>query len=223
MAAIAKKYDLDLSKMGDEELVVLAQECGFRPAADELVVRFHDWKNRFIAFQARSVHLSSADLEDAQQNAVFSVLEAISGYKTPEMVRPGGCSFRSFLKIVLGARFRDFTKHLKRVERHYDRSSRAGRGLEEEDVARNKVQEPHAWLEKSNDPAEVVAWQEALARLHTVLENLDESVLRLWKALAAGVHLRQIAQDLGISYDSAKRQRRRLLAELASRLGDARE
>jgi hypothetical protein len=39
MPASTKKYDLDLSKIGDEEFVVLAQECGFRQAANELVLR----------------------------------------------------------------------------------------------------------------------------------------------------------------------------------------
>jgi RNA polymerase sigma factor (sigma-70 family) len=217
MTTTAKKYDLDLSKIGDEELVILAQECDYRPAADELVVRFHDWKNRFIAFQARSVRLAAADLEDAQQNAVFSVLEAISTYKTAEMVRPGGCSFRSYLKIVVAGRFRDFMKHLKRVERHYDRS----RCADVEDW--NGPAGKNSRSDRGDDPAEAVAWQDALARLNAVLENLDESVMRLWKALAAGTQLRQIAQELHISYDSAKRQRRRLLAELASRLGETRD
>jgi RNA polymerase sigma factor (sigma-70 family) len=220
MTTIAKKYDLELSKMGDEELVVLARECGYRPAVDELVVRYEEWKNRWITFQARSIRLSAADLEDAQQNAVFSVLEAISTYKTQQMNRPGGCRFRSFLKIVLTGRFRDFVKHLKRVECHFDRSAQASHDPDCKDGLPNKKRMPQAWIEKRSDPADAAVWQEALARLNTVLENLDENVLRLWKALAAGTHLRQIARDLGVSYDSAKRRRRRLLAELASQLGE---
>jgi hypothetical protein len=69
MTAPSKKYDLDLSKIGDEELVVLAQECGFRPAANELLVRYHQPMNRLIASQAWQTPLCEKDIEDAKQNA----------------------------------------------------------------------------------------------------------------------------------------------------------
>src|SRR6516162_1796545 len=91
-----KKYDLDLSKMGDEELVVLAQECEFRPASDELVLRYHEAIGRVISHKARRTPLSASDVEDARQNAFFALCEAVASYRTLEMVKPGGCRFRSY-------------------------------------------------------------------------------------------------------------------------------
>jgi lipopolysaccharide/colanic/teichoic acid biosynthesis glycosyltransferase len=37
----ARAYDLDLSKMEEEELAVVAWECGYYPAATELALRYH--------------------------------------------------------------------------------------------------------------------------------------------------------------------------------------
>jgi hypothetical protein len=105
MAAITKKYDLELSKIGDEELVVLAQECGFRPATNELLRRHHSHMSRLIAYQAKQTPLAVHDLEDAQQNAVFALVEAIAGYNTLEMVKPSGCRFRTYGRLVTMRRF----------------------------------------------------------------------------------------------------------------------
>src|SRR5215472_13642910 len=107
-----------MSKLGDEELVVLAKECGYQPAVQELLVRFHEWTGQLIAQQAKRTRLSATDVEDAQQNAVFAVMEAISHYYTAQIAKPTGCSFRTFLRITLTGRFRDFVKHVARVARN---------------------------------------------------------------------------------------------------------
>jgi lipopolysaccharide/colanic/teichoic acid biosynthesis glycosyltransferase len=39
--ALARGYDLDLSKMEEPELEVLTRECGYFPAATELLLRYH--------------------------------------------------------------------------------------------------------------------------------------------------------------------------------------
>ena len=118
MRAGAKRYDLDLSRMGDEALVILAQECAFRPATDELVLRYYERMNPLIARKARGLGLT-ADLPDAQQNAVFAILEAIAGYDTLEAARPRGCSFRTYLGRVVLARFGDFVRQLRRLRRQW--------------------------------------------------------------------------------------------------------
>ena len=68
---------------------------------------------------------------------------------------------------------------------------------------------------------EALARREARARLHQALEGLDEALRRLWRELADGKRLRQIARERGVSYDRLKRQRRRLLARLAAQLRNA--
>jgi DNA-directed RNA polymerase specialized sigma24 family protein len=69
-----------------------------------------------------------------------------------------------------------------------------------------------------NDPAEVVERREALARLDQALGRLGEGARRLWELLATGLRLHAVAKELGVSYDSAKRQRQKLLAGLKSQL-----
>ncbi len=94
MHAEAKKYDLDLAQMADEALVILVQECAFQPAADELVLRYYEQMNKLIATRARRYRLA-VDVQDAQQNGVFAILEAIAGYNTLEVAKVNGCSFRT--------------------------------------------------------------------------------------------------------------------------------
>jgi RNA polymerase sigma factor (sigma-70 family) len=200
MHAGVKKYDLDLSRMADEALVILAQECAFRPATDELLRRYYERMSPLIAWKARCLGLA-ADLPDAQQNAVFAILEAIAGYHTLEAAKPRGCSFRTFVRLVVLARFGNFVKHVRRVETRYRR-------LEERPSGR------------MSDPVEVLARQEETARLHRALARLDEPMRRLWQELSSGKKLPQIAREQGVSYDRVKRQRQRLLAHLAFRLGE---
>jgi hypothetical protein len=60
-----------------------------------------------------------------------------------------------------------------------------------------------------------------MARLHQALEGLDDVLRRPWRELANGKKLPQIAREQDVSYDRAKRQRRRLLAQLAAQLRHA--
>ena len=212
MLAGARKYDLDLSRMGDEALVILAQECAFRPATDEVLRRYYEPMSQLIAWKARFPWLA-ADLPDAQQNAVFAILEAIAGYHTLVAAKPRGCRFRTYLGRVVLARFGDFVRKLRRLQRPCCGLHEAG-----ETPAACQGRCPGC---RKGDPVEVLARREARARLHQALEGLDEALRRLWRELADGKSLRQIAREQGVSYDRLKRQRRRLLARLAAQLRNA--
>jgi RNA polymerase sigma factor (sigma-70 family) len=202
-----RPYDLDLSDFGDEELVVLAQECGYRPAAHALLARHHPWVSGLIARKARSTTLSAADVEDAGQEAVFWVLEGIASYDTLELARPRGCRFRSFLYPLIGRRFIDFARRLWRRHR---RLAPAGPQTRCEAAGVARV-EPGC-------PAKALERQEDHQRLLSALDRLEESDRRLWDRLAGGAPLRDIAEELGLSYPQAKRQRRQLLARLVAQL-----
>jgi RNA polymerase sigma factor (sigma-70 family) len=212
MHAGAKKYDLDLARMADEALVILAQECAFRPATDELLRRYYERMNPLIALKARCLGLI-ADVPDAQQNAVFAILEAIAGYDTLEVAKPRGCRFRTYLRLVVLARFGDFVRQVRRVQRRCCRLDEVG-----ERLAAGQGRFSGC---PTSDPVEALARQEAMARLHQVLDRLDDAMRRLWWELANGKKLPQIAREQGISYDRAKRQRRRLLAQLTAQLRHA--
>ena len=201
-------FDLDLAVMEDDALIVLAEECGYEPARDELIVRYDYQIDRLIRWLSYSYRLTNADVEDARQNAVFWVVEAIVKYDREQIGKVRGCSFRSFVHRVLISRFKDFTKHLRRVECHYDRSAKFG----DESISPVDID-----VEAEN-PAQVAEENELLNRLHQSLMSLDEESGRLWKLLANGSSMRQIAADLEISYDSVKRRRRKLINQLKDRL-----
>ena len=204
-------FDLDLAVMEDEALVVLAEECDYGPARDELIVRYDSQINRLIGWMARSYRLTTSDLEDARQNAVFWVVEAITKYDTEQIGKVRGCSFRSFVHRVLMSRFKDFTKHLRRVECRYDRSTLSA--VEEISLADDN--------DEPDDPATIAEEKESINRLQQTLSSLDDESGRLWQLLAEGTSLRQIATALDVSYDAVKRRRRKLIEQLKTQLNEA--
>lgn len=216
-----ERYDLDLSQIGDEELVIMAKECGFHPAETELILRYQLRRQRIISALARSTRLPQADWEDAQQNAVLGTIEAIAAFDTVQLHRPKNCSFRTFLRVVLEARFKDFLRRHRRVERRRDRATNGNRSLE------RVLNGPHVAFgrrqflsARQEDPATAMARREALERLEQAVEQLQTADGHLWRRLASGQRLRAIANELDVSYDTAKRRRRKLLAQLTLRLRD---
>jgi RNA polymerase sigma factor (sigma-70 family) len=207
-------YDLDLLCTTDELLVVLAQETPFHPATGELMLRYYEPMNKLIARKVKDNWLA-VDVQDAQQNGVFAILEAIASYDTLEASKPHGCSFRSYVRMVVLARFRDFVKHVRRTKRR-------DRCLEE---ARSGAigGKGGGCAGLMSDPAEAMIHQEEMTRLHQALDRLDPPMRRLWQELISGKKLTQIAREQGISNDQMKRQRQRLLARLIAEVGEARD
>jgi RNA polymerase sigma factor (sigma-70 family) len=201
-------FDLDLAVMDDEALVVLAKECEFGPARDELIVRYRDQTDRMVRWLAHCRSHGHADVEDALQNLVFWIVEAINKYDTNQIGKANGCSFRSFIFRVVNARFKDFAKHLRRVEGHYDRSTRCSHeGFQPVDTG----QQP-------KDPAQIAESRDSMNLLQATLQNLSAESAQLWQLLSEGKSLKQTAKLLGVSYDSVKRRRRKLIVQLKLQL-----
>src|SRR5262249_20626952 len=112
-------HDPDLTKMEDEQLVVLAQEGTCRPARDELIRRNTALKEGIVRRYAARAGLQEADTLAALQDAVRGVMEAIRQYRRPESIRPQGCRFRTFLYRVLTSRLVDFIRHCRRLRNHF--------------------------------------------------------------------------------------------------------
>jgi RNA polymerase sigma factor (sigma-70 family) len=214
MTLTGLRYDLDLDRLTDEELVVLAQECDYRPAGEALVQRYHDWARWLAARCARRSRLQSADAEDARQNAVLSLAEAIRCYDTLQLGRRGGYQFRAFLVRVVGARYLDFLRRLRRLGQRYKGAAALAEALE------SAHRGGHA-LRDGGDPVGAAERQEEQVRLEQALCRMDEVARSLWERLATGTPLRAAAQELGLSYYAAKRARRRLLAALTAQLRQA--
>lgn len=206
-------FDLDLAVMDDEALVVLAQECDFAPARDELILRYGSQTDRMIRWLAHCRSQGDADVEDALQNAVFWIVEAVNKYDTNQIGKTNGCSFRSFVFRVVTARFKDFAKHLRRVEGHLDRTTRCSHeGFQPIDAS-----------EQPKDPAQIAESRDSMNRLQETLRNLSAESARLWQLLSEGKSLHEIAKLLGKSYDSVKRRRRKLVEQLKLQLKSCRD
>src|SRR5262249_45571342 len=114
-----KGYDLDLTKMEDEPLVVMAQEVDYRAAAEELILRYREWAEQLAASKARQAGLGAADQEDVRQEAYFAERKAVESYRTAEMGRRGGCHFKSHLFMVVRRRAKDRVRSVRRERKHY--------------------------------------------------------------------------------------------------------
>jgi RNA polymerase sigma factor (sigma-70 family) len=209
-------YDLDMTRLGDEQLVELAQECRFRPARDELIYRCLTLARQLVVLHASGSRLQEADSQDAIQEAVLWILEAIERYRTAESVKPGGCRFRSFVRRVLASRLVDFVRH-RRLWTNLPIADK-GAAWPRQDLDRPCVDDRPTPDSPSLDPLASAEKDEMQARLRRALARLGEDDRRLWDLLVAGTPLRQVAAALGISYDRAKRRRRKLLARLKSSL-----
>jgi RNA polymerase sigma factor (sigma-70 family) len=211
-----------MTKLRDEELVVLAKECGFLPARQELLVRSYDWMKRQIVLNSRRMGLAGAEAEDAQEEGVFSLLEAIAKYDTRQLGKKDGCSFRSFLRQVLLARLRDYCKKMRRSRHRYDQSATARRVLE--DAADHRAcAATFTALPGLNlsDPSAEVEWREQLARFQNALRQIDCRLQLLWERLAIGSSMHDIATEWGVSYHRIRRWRHRMLAALSDHLRTA--
>ena len=205
-------YDLDLTKMEDEPLVVLAQECGYKPARNELIRRYLSWTAGVINRRMTCSGLQEADRQDVRQDAVLWVVEAIAQYRTDEYVRPGGCRFRSFLYRVLVARLIDALRLRRTLRRHFPHARERLIGLSQDSDRRRR----EGTRAGSADPLRGAEAGEFQDRLHREVGRLGEADRRVWDLLTQGVRLRKIASALNLSYDAVKRCRRRLIARLRS-------
>jgi RNA polymerase sigma factor (sigma-70 family) len=211
VSTLAEDRGLDLNPLQDEALVVLAKECGYQPAETALVLRYRGWSGSLVGGLARQRGLSAVDTEDAVQDAVFGILKAIARYDTLQLGRANGCSFAAFLRRVLTDRFKDFLKHLWRVQKRYRCSLTAA----EDDGGDGG---PAPCEAREADPAQAAARAEWQKRFREVLAQLDASERELVDVLLSGVTVRAAADRLAISYDKAKRRWRKLRADLARRL-----
>jgi RNA polymerase sigma factor (sigma-70 family) len=208
-----------MAGMEDEQLVVLVQECGCVPARDELISRCNRLKDGLIHRQAARSGLQEADRLDAQQDAVLWILEAIREYNTGQHALPRGCRFRTFLYRVLLARFIDLLRRRRRRQARlrpggYTFGSRSAPPAPQGDGS------PAGPESCGGEPQRGMERDELMARLHRELDRLGGRARELWDLLVGGMRVRAIAAALDLSYDAAKRQRRKLLAHLRACLGE---
>jgi RNA polymerase sigma factor (sigma-70 family) len=130
----------------------------------------------------------------------------------------GGAKFRTFLSRVLD-------RHLRRWAQKYRHAEGGWQGRPASAAAPRQAPPRYEILERlplspvsQPDPEAIAEKHEMPQALQRALADLDAWRRSFWDFLAVGMSLHEIAEELGISYEAAKRERRNLLRWLKVRL-----
>ncbi len=208
--------DVNLSEWDDRRLVGLAKTGKSIPARNILVLRYLTATSDLITRRTLPWKHVLADVDDARQEAVLWIIEAIDRYDVEHHDRRNGCSFRSFLFRVSNARLIDFVRRRGRARsRVCSLGDLPGDVTEGLPFPRTSQRADPLRRDHAADPAVCAERRETIVRLRLAVGQLDDSTRRLWDLLARGEKLRVIATKLEVSYDIVKRRRRKLLARLS--------
>lgn len=204
-----------LAELDDNTLIVLvAGAPGQHPAATVLLLRHLDWMRQRIAIDGTKLGLSRLDIEDAQQCLLHDIVPcAIASFRPSEPESGRGQRFQTFLQQVLRGRLLNFARHIRRVERHFDRSVDVYTVFES-GLAKDRR---HEWL---GDPGRSAELREFRASLELNLQQLRASERLLWQLAVCHCPVAEIARELKVQYQTAKRRRQRLLVKLGRLLAD---
>ena len=213
LKTLSTAVDDDLSRLTDERLVFLVQARDSIPARDLLTKRHLAWVGNMVSRLGAQRNLSDEDRDDAHQDAVLWIFEAIDQFDTGQIDRSHRCCFRSFVYRVVTMRFRDFFRRLARLDRYKRQLPQV---TYKTDVGRRHlaVQLARDAHHEKSDVISSAERHEMALRLHAVLQQLDGGMREMGELLTAGVALREIATRQRISYDAAKRRRRKMLEHL---------
>jgi RNA polymerase sigma factor (sigma-70 family) len=209
-----------LAVLPDERLLVLAREGSDLAARNKLILRHYQLAKRLISRWAERYGLSGAETEDAHQEAVFWILEALEDFTTDQTDESYKCRFRSFLSHVLGMRLIDYVRHCWRMKRHFDCSPEAQALVNGNDwVLDSPTSGRSLRATLGEEPCERAQHDELTHQVWRIVSRLGPRCRELWElTISRGFPLRDAASQLGISYDAAKRSRRKLVAALRREL-----
>lgn len=125
----------------------------------------------------------------------------------------GGAGFSAFLQRVIRCRFKNFVRSVRRrARRERPRGLLGVAGPDEDGEEAGEALEVESWA--TEEPPNRLAARESNQRLAAAVAELDRPLQDLWYLLALGLELRDAAHYEGISYDQAKRRRRKLIEAL---------
>lgn len=205
--------DAVIDVRGDERLVALAAE-GDVAARDEILSRYWAAARRFSSRCATNIGLFSDDVEEAQNESVLWIINAIQTYDQRQQTLERGCSFRTFLYRVLHARLIDFARSVGRRERWFDRTWQTKAWVNEDATSLSPRIIDHA-----EDPIECAQAHESSRCLNQAILLLTPCERQLWSMLCQGIAMKVVAEQLGVTYDTVKHRRHRLIKKLRAGVG----
>jgi RNA polymerase sigma factor (sigma-70 family) len=222
----AGNHHRDYTHTPDVLLVVFAVKTNNWQAVRELIRRHYGWMRTVVAWHGRRARppLRGQDLQDAQQDALFALPEAICAYDLLESCRPDGRSFPRFLRQVVVRRFRDGLRRLRLLES----KCRGQYGLEEalEQGAPCPLGEPggrDSLDPDAQDPALTAEYRDLRERLPQAVARLSPEQRLFLEQWAEGTPVEALARACGISRRTAYRRIQAILAELRRQFEDALE
>jgi RNA polymerase sigma factor (sigma-70 family) len=212
-APTLRPHAWDYAASSDAQLIVFARKINDRRAVHELIARHYPWLRGVIGRRARRARLGREDTEDAQQETVFALLEAIVDYNLLESSRAGGCSFRTFLGRRAISRLQNALYRLRWL---------ASRRRDEEALIAALEGSQSRWGSqcRDQDPAVAIQWRELYSLLRQAIARFNEEQQRLLEGSAEGVPLEQLATAAGVSRITIIRQRDQLTTQLREQFKD---
>ena len=186
------------------------QEGGSVAERNRLILRYRRYVANILPRQANAP-VDACAFEDAGQDAVFWIIEAIQRFDLGQFTsKNDGCSFRSFLYQVVTARFKDFVRRQRCLNRH----ERPG---DVSDLSR-WMNEHSSPIRREADPTTLVENQELRNRVIERLQKFDAQTQLIWALTLDQVPVAKIAVLVGLSIHAVKRRRRKLRNELSCEL-----
>lgn len=188
---------------------------GSESAQNRVLEIVNPYKNRLVMNLGAHYNLSQVDIEDAQQEGVFWVIEAIGRFKPVHCKGRKDATFITFLHRVITFRFRDFVRscHRSRTRELLVFSLVSG-GKAPVQGLRDGLYEGTVSDHGSEDPSRLIENRESRERLSAVISKLDKDSQRLWHLLRSESRLGEIAKRCGVSYEAVRHRRRKLVIRI---------
>ena len=214
-------FDLDPYKMEDWELVFLAKEAGWKPAGEILVVRHLGWVKPMVVQLTRNEDpWSREDMEDAQEEAALAIYRAIDRYDLEQYLKPGGCSFHSFLAMVVHDWVHDFVRKVRSARKQLgdslDAALEAGGGSGGKTELGKTI--PAALASTRDNPAAAAELAEQIERLHNAIAQLPPQQREVMELHLKRMKIHEIAHKLGTSDEAMKGRKKRAIDKLRDML-----
>jgi RNA polymerase sigma factor (sigma-70 family) len=205
-------------ELSDDDLVVLAQKTRWRSPVAELTRRHADGLDRLVSWLAARFALSREDAAEARQQANLVLVSVVLRYKARAGAAAGGSGWRRFLHGAVRLALQEFARKRRREERHLDRSLSAADALEGQ-ARHHAAPDCPQLASPAADPATAAEWRENEALVQRALDALPAGERWLWESVGRGRSLKEIADEMGVSYATVRRHHRAMRKHLLGWLG----